>query len=434
MDFLRFTQAGLFAGVVSSFVIDARTDLQADSQQRSLTGLLEHARNGSISAVMGIPIAAYWISALWVISLCTTLFSAIVAVLAKAWLAKYAMGSPRRRHEDAHRRYNLDAEAELWHAKVVVILPLFVQVASLLFVVGLTIQLHGDSPTIGRILLSLAVIGMVVYTIMTFLPFFAPSSPINTPLSAILSALFALRFNLRRPPEFKTQMVDVLVDILYTKLILSEKPENVDAAISEIYESLPAFEGKWLDYLSETDMPHILLWRMRHYATSRMEDVVQQQETLRKQLSLFIAFVDASESPNASKSGKLESVLMSLLQFGYPLYRWDTLPKACQLVSFRLRGRLLALLSKIEPDLDFHSQEVQQRPWEMVLQEMHSLHRIDVTLASCWGIVKGKENFRNVSTHILCLCLAKGMLLCLPPSFSLTWLLPLLRRCHMQQC
>ncbi|TEB39582.1 hypothetical protein FA13DRAFT_1723802 [Coprinellus micaceus] len=417
--------AGLFAGVVSSFVIDARTDLQADSEQRSLTGLLQIAQSGSIQAALGIPITAYWISALWVISLCTTLFSAIVAVLAKAWLASYAMGSARRRDVEAYERYILDAEAGRWHAKVVVILPTLVQVASFLFVVGLTIQLHGDSSTIGRVLLSLAALGILVYIIMTFLPFLVPSSPINTPLSAILRAMFSVGSNTGAHPESKTQVDEILLDILYAKLILSEKPENVDEAISEIYESLAASKDnlKWLHALSKTDTPHVLLWRMRHYATSTMEDKAQQHETLQKQLSLFIAFVDTSESWNDGESGKLKGVLLSLLQFGYPLHRWNTLPKACRLVSFRLRGRLMALLSEDKPgwSLDFHRKEVEERPWEMVLQEVHSHHRIDIALASCWGIAKGGVHFRRVSTHILCMCLAKAMFAASESGDSCQW-------------
>lgn len=129
--------------------------MQSDSEPRLLTGILDMQRNGAVDdEAFGIPNRAYWVSGLWVVSLFITIFSAIMGVLAKAWLAKYVPATTRREAKDAYRRYKLDKQSERWHLKeVLIMVPLLVQVASVLFLAGLIVQLYGDSVTVARALL-----------------------------------------------------------------------------------------------------------------------------------------------------------------------------------------------------------------------------------------------------------------------------------------
>ncbi|KAJ2935951.1 hypothetical protein H1R20_g1142, partial [Candolleomyces eurysporus] len=136
--------AGLFAGVVSSFVIDARSDIQDDSEQNLLSDIRDALR-GSPIEVVRIPISASWISALWLVSLYLTLFSAIMGILAKAWLANLIPTNTRRQASDAYDRYKLDTECTYYLQPAITVMFLLIQIASILFLVGL----HASTPADG---------------------------------------------------------------------------------------------------------------------------------------------------------------------------------------------------------------------------------------------------------------------------------------------
>ncbi|TEB39614.1 hypothetical protein FA13DRAFT_12801 [Coprinellus micaceus] len=415
--------AGLFAGVVSSFVIDARGDLQEDSQQNLLTGILDMLRDGSIGDIFGIPGTAYWISGLWVISLFTTIFSAIMGVLAKAWLAKYVPATTRREAKDAYHRYKLDRQAERWHLKEVLILvPLLVQIASVLFLIGLIIQIHGDSPTIGRTLLSFCLVGALVYFFMTLFPLIVPSSPFNTPLSEMCDALFGQNLEGEDRSAFKTDIDEGLGEILYTKLIQSPKPFHIDEAIAEV--ALPAFEPKWTEFLCKNDTPKILLSRFRQCASSRTSDTLQRDETLCNHLLAFLSFAELYEAKLHEAFEKkqtlqgyqtLDKSLHEALEPGNPLHRWNELPDGLRPLLFALRTHVLVLLHLPQNDgfkphapSDFNANEMADRPWEMTFQDIRSSHRIHFTLAACRGLIQGENHLKTISSFILSLCLAKA--------------------------
>ncbi|KAJ3524913.1 hypothetical protein NMY22_g10796 [Coprinellus aureogranulatus] len=433
--------AGLFAGVVSSFVIDARTDLQPDSEQRLLNSILEITvtQSRSFPAVLDIPIAAFWISALWIVSLCTTIFSAVMGVLAKAWLAKYVARSRRRRADDAFRRYKADIVALRWHDKVALILPFLVQFASLLFVLALIIQLHGDSPTIGRILLTCTILGLVVYTVLTFLPLVFPLSPASTPLSDILAALFPGDPGGGDPPiPIAMDEVSVAFAIL-CKLISSDKAEAIDEAIAEIVEivlpleffsarrepmpgpfgTMPSSSFERLNTLAQTEMPGALLWRMRYYATTNMDDTARRQEVLCTHLQLFIAFADVYEllfrrmgsTADPRKYQMLEYALCESFKLRSPLHRWDGLPEPCRALSFRLRSQIIVLFPTLESAFmtgSLEEEELKQHAWKLV-QIATSSNRIHAAVASCHLLVGGQNAaLKNTGTLTLSLLLGKG--------------------------
>ncbi|KAF5338704.1 hypothetical protein D9611_013363 [Ephemerocybe angulata] len=427
--------AGLFAGIVSSFVIDARQDIQEESNQRLLSDIRQVLLKGSIGEVAGIPVSSLWISSIWGVSLYTTLFGSIMGVLAKAWLAKFVPASTRREARDAFERYTLDLQAERWYLKeVLTLVPLLVQVASILFLAGLVLQSYGDSLTLGHIMAAFCLSGLLLYLTMTFIPLFLPSSPFDTPFSDLFLWLKDLLATLRhrQPPSESAYRVtddinEGLADILYTKLIRSPKPQFVDEALAEVAH--PDFGKKWIDYLCQNETPQILLQRFRQIATTPSSDIVQKNETLCNHLMALLRFVDLYEEKiqhHKKWGGSLEpyevldAVLHESLEPGNPLYRWNNLPEELRPLLSALRTQVLLLLP--DPHLaDIDPKELADRPWEMAFQDIRSGHRLHFKLAACRGLVQGKPNLKTISASILSVSLAKAATIAIETGRTSEW-------------
>jgi hypothetical protein len=416
-------EAGLFAGVVSSFVIDARTDLQTDSEQRLLEDIRGVLANGSISEAMKIPVSARLISALWTLSLYITLFGSIMGVLAKAWLAKFVPATTRREAKDAYQRYALDQQAERWYLReVLTLVPLLVQIASFLFLIGFVLQSYDDDLTIGHIVAVFCASGGLLYLIMTILPLFVSTSPFDTPFSDFLLwgrdlalALVHRRRLAQVPGQVKKDVNEGLAEILYTKLIKSPKQTHVDEAIAEVASM--AFKDKWVVFLCQTETPQILLARFRYCAAATSEMPTEQRnETLRNCLMVLLRFAETYErevGPKIQDSSisegyqTLTAVLRNSLEPENPLHRWNRLPEDLRPLLFSVRTAVLKLMPPSEVT-DFSIHELFDRPWEMTLQDIHSGHRFHFVLAACFGIFQDQPNLKIVSTATLALSLSRG--------------------------
>ncbi|KAH6903216.1 hypothetical protein BKA70DRAFT_1031124, partial [Coprinopsis sp. MPI-PUGE-AT-0042] len=185
--------AGLFAGVITSFLGESRKKLRLGYQEALLLDIRSALRNERPSDVAYQPTTdQLWVNGLWFTSLLVTLFSAIVAVLARSWLVSYVPISNRKEAKDAHKRWILDERAERWKLqKVITVIPQLVQLAFFLFSLGLGIQVYHDNKTLGAFILSLVVGGTLLYLVVTALPLVLPpdSCPFQTPLSEILRDL-----------------------------------------------------------------------------------------------------------------------------------------------------------------------------------------------------------------------------------------------------
>ncbi|KAK7459677.1 hypothetical protein VKT23_009658 [Stygiomarasmius scandens] len=105
--------AGLFAGVVASFVIDKRQDLQSDSQQ-VLLGNIRDVLSQEAAEPFTPSTVSLWINGFWYSSLLITLFSAMMGVLAKAWLVNFIPVTRGQDSQHAYERWICDKRAEPW--------------------------------------------------------------------------------------------------------------------------------------------------------------------------------------------------------------------------------------------------------------------------------------------------------------------------------
>ncbi|KAJ3525339.1 hypothetical protein NMY22_g10616 [Coprinellus aureogranulatus] len=416
--------AGLFAGIVSSFVIDARKDIQMDSEQRSLskiTSIMTHSDSTSQS----ITPSARWTSALWILSLYITLFGTIMGVLARSWLTKFVPATTRREAQDAYERYRLDRQAEQWFLKeVFTLVPLLVQIAAFLFLAGLVLQTRGDDPTIGYLLLAGCISGGLIYLAITAMHLMNVPSPFDTPLSELLLRFRTLAtspLGVRTSSNAPKDKDSILADIVYNHLLFSANPTHVDEAIAEI----PGFSNKWIQYLSKGETPGILLSRMSHSSASTVKHQARilREETISNSMLALLKLIDNYEAQILSQAegaqalheySPLHNALHDSLGAQKILNRYNTLPERLRPLLFVLRTRVIIFLQheklfkpRIPPLLDFEDDEIPELPWELALQEVPPSYRMRFILATCRGLIKGRRNIRLASAFTLGITLAK---------------------------
>ncbi|KAJ2935790.1 hypothetical protein H1R20_g1305, partial [Candolleomyces eurysporus] len=405
----RLLQAGLFAGVVSSFVIDARRDIQEKSEQNLLDDIrLEVVRQHSIPAL------ANCVSILWHASLYVTLFSAIMGILAKTWLTNLIPTKSKSKTMDAYRRYRLDMESSYYLQPAITLMFLLVQIASLFFLIGLVIQSITDQTILGYATLAFCVLGAVIYCVVILLPHAASLSSFRNPLSDLIQSL-KIVFG-RAGPQWASKIDQCLGEIFYTHLIMSPNPSRVDAAVAEL--ALPRFKEESVQSLCLTEAPERMLARFRRLALAPADDRSLQNESLSNYLLSFLRFAHHFEMQKLEPDSALLHTLRRLLEPGYPLHQLDSLPKPLLSLQLSLKIELHCLFRKL-PDadreprciMDFHQSEMDALPWEVSLEDILPNHRQRLILAACCGVLQGVrsgKNLKAMSANVLSLCLAEG--------------------------
>lgn len=433
----RISQVGLFAGIVSAFIIDARSDLQIDSEQSLLKDIRDALQGSSIPKPVPISSSVRAVNILWFLSLLITLFTAVVAVLAKRWLTEYAPGHTRPRDaKAARRRFRLDKDAELVEI-VITLVPLVFQtyLASFCFLVGLVIRTFGDDHAVGWSLLAFLLVGGTVYAASHLLPIFFPSSPFNTPHSSICEQLKEM-VSASRSRQDDQDDNKVHLKIL-CKMFKSLTSEHVEEAAAEIVRPSFARNDEWLGYLCEQDIPSYLLSRIKHWASTRKGTQDERNVILRNHLHAFIEFAhyfrnklldrkatDDTRSDFLTLHPNLLHTFTELLNPTHHIYQSTSLDEGLAPLLFGLRVQVLIVLPRVPPryqsKTEYTSSSFEFRPvkmsqsdrplsWELALWELHSQDRFYLMLSSCRGVLQGQGKLKETSLSILSLRLAKGV-------------------------
>ncbi|KAF8526198.1 hypothetical protein BU17DRAFT_9415, partial [Hysterangium stoloniferum] len=164
-----FFQAGLFGAILTAFLIESRKELQVDPVQEILRGLQNHFAV-TTSQPFEVSKSSLIVNYLWFTSLCLTLFSALCAVLAREWLAKYNPVSLGSRSSDACQRLLRVRRAQQWRLESIVTgIPLLIQLALFLFFAGLVLFTWNNSVALGILMLFLTMVAIVLYILGTVL-------------------------------------------------------------------------------------------------------------------------------------------------------------------------------------------------------------------------------------------------------------------------
>ena len=193
-------QAALFAGFLSSFLIELLARLEPDPMdiiQDVLIYQTQMMRNSSLEpyvpADFSPPEYIVIVNALFYASLGVMLLAAFITMLIKTWVREFdrglqAMALPEQRVKTCEFWF---LGMEHWKLpEMVGILPLLIQISLVLFFISLIVFLfHISTPAFG-VTTAIFGIGIFYYAITTSISVLVTSSPFRSPLSRALAMMY----------------------------------------------------------------------------------------------------------------------------------------------------------------------------------------------------------------------------------------------------
>ncbi|KAJ6452912.1 hypothetical protein C8R45DRAFT_637186 [Mycena sanguinolenta] len=383
--FLLF--AGLFAAVVSPFVIDSQAKLQPTSPAAK------------------VPISTLAINFLWFTSLTLTLISALAAVLAQTWIVKFSL-VPTQGFNGAKERWIRDDQAEHWHLHAAITwITVLIQLSLFLFLAGFAVQAVADDKSLGWTILSFVGATLVLYIGITMLPWFYPTTPFGTPFSElsgrarnmfILEApsvnaatkskrdvrkfLQSLWENIGKTPDDDEARLGICWSILKN----SSNNASINAAVLKLTrQKITRVQSR---RLIELGLPDELSTRLTHLPPEKTATVVDR---MRDYLHVIMWMVDECAQDVAQRFSHLveseDALLLSL----------DTLPPTCRALAFAIRVNLLVGMCKVG--------RIHGTDWTAMIDGLDFTVALDVFRAAIRGLVTDIDSVsvKGQSSHHL---------------------------------
>ncbi|TBU34342.1 hypothetical protein BD311DRAFT_351394 [Dichomitus squalens] len=249
--------AGLFSAVLTAFNVQSYQSLQSSSTdttnallRRISTQLDSFSINPSFvnstrqstsfddaRPPFRAPASAVWINALWFSSLVCSLAAASIALMVKQWLHELESGvSGSSRETGRRRQYRLDGILKWRVGAIVVVIPILLQLALVLFLAGLIILLWTLHGTVAAIATSLVGALFIFQFTVTILPsyhldccFLSPQAlaiysvvrPLHNTTLALLQHLSRLWTRSERPSFWHSDASDLSTLRALKKRIIS---------------------------------------------------------------------------------------------------------------------------------------------------------------------------------------------------------------------
>ncbi|KAI9455643.1 hypothetical protein F5148DRAFT_387593 [Russula earlei] len=359
---------GLFSAAVASLLSVSIPDLQQSPQDSSnfylqnINQLLANS-DGSVSppsiepppSDFSAPSHAVFVNLLWFLSLLMSLTCAVMAILVQQWARQYiGYTQPLQRGPRTKARIRamfFGSVDKLFIRNLHALLPSYLHLALLLFLIGLLVFLLKRNTLIFGFILCLFVLSMWVYGFLTLLPLFQHDSLLYTPLSIFPVASLALwvglfyiafgdRFNYQGWGIFDYAFTDVgrkAEEIASTRsseidihvLEWSLNCLSDDDAVEKFLGSIPDF-FKGLSDNRLSPMTQDKFKRVLHGFLGRTFDSNTVTEDIRN--SRLLICLDASEAAFGSKESSqiLENILkgkwpelLQSVETGHSLLSWS---------------------------------------------------------------------------------------------------------------
>lgn len=195
----RDYKAGLFSAILTAFIIEAYRLLQQDPAELSVQILLQISMQLSSLSVnpdfinstfvpsppvsFSPEISSTWINALWFSSLVLSLITASLGILVKQWLREYLANkfvSPKQ--YCAVRLFRIRGLRFYKVSEIASLLPVLLQLALVLFLIGLVVFIRSIHPSIASCVIALVTAWISFVLGTSAIPLFSPSCPYKTPL------------------------------------------------------------------------------------------------------------------------------------------------------------------------------------------------------------------------------------------------------------
>lgn len=199
--------AGLFSAVVTAFSAQSYSLLQSDNSASALLLLeqisLQLNEFGSINAQINgtkqspqlsvgnsnfspAPYAVR-LNILWFSSLVCSLVDALIGILAKQWLREYMSECSSSPREAVHLRQHRYNGLIGWYIpEIIAFLPLLLEIALVLFLIGLIELLWSLHPFVAGVVSVLVAVSLLFYVCTSILPILSVNCPYKSPQSWLL--------------------------------------------------------------------------------------------------------------------------------------------------------------------------------------------------------------------------------------------------------
>jgi hypothetical protein len=318
--------------VLTAFIIEVYQRLEEDSGETStaiLRRISTQLEGSATIEIVPLPPAKYApkaaivvVNALWFTSLILSLFTALFGILAKQWIRVYSKWSNGARPVDmlALRDF-YQSGFDNWRVPdIIAALPTFLQLALLLFVIGLSIYMWTLNIAIA-IIVSALTAAMVLAAVGTiFLPIFYPNCPYKSPLGLFFAQI-------RSQPPYPNTPVPTSpgssslssrfsswrdLDSLRVTRAMNTLPDPVDRIISDI--------NLLLDIRPKSILEQVLkLGSVEGSAVAfRLNDL--REASLNAFLDLVFSSMDHSGPNHTQSQGAPSSRLHSLLEYSASMH------------------------------------------------------------------------------------------------------------------
>ena len=201
---LTLLQAGLFSAVLTAFIVESYQLLQPSSTDATLAVLHQISHQvasftinptfvnstypsrllDDVQSPFSAPASAIWINTLWFASLVCSLAAASIALIVKQWLREAMMGLWRTgtsRETARLRQRRLNGLVKWRVGSIVATLPILLQLALILFLIGMVVMLWSLHSVVATVTSSLVGVLFAVFVLATIMPVLRWDCPYRSP-------------------------------------------------------------------------------------------------------------------------------------------------------------------------------------------------------------------------------------------------------------
>ncbi|KAK7685874.1 hypothetical protein QCA50_011221 [Cerrena zonata] len=191
--------AGLFSAVITAFIIESYKTLQQQPEDTTNQILLQLSAQLASLTLSGSfvnstippyttssfvpPGVSVLINTLWLLSLVFALITASLGILVKQWVHELMARDTQDPRQQVKLRFFREVGVQRWQVfEIAAALPLLLQLALLLFFIGLSTFLHSLNPVVTWVVTSVMIVWLLFYLFTTFSPVFSSQCPYKTPM------------------------------------------------------------------------------------------------------------------------------------------------------------------------------------------------------------------------------------------------------------
>ncbi|TBU39292.1 hypothetical protein BD309DRAFT_1022244 [Dichomitus squalens] len=192
----------IFMTVLTTLVVETYKNLQPDPQVEMLRAILAQLQrnDAASSADITTPVPPFRLTAsavrvniYWFSSLIISLSTALLTILAKQWVNYLLAGlSPVPSRGGRHRQYRIDGLQKWKLPAVLLLLPILLHIALLLFFAGLVDFIWALDGNVGAVAAALVITTFMVYVATNVLSYIYPECPFKTSVTAFIAVLHEL--------------------------------------------------------------------------------------------------------------------------------------------------------------------------------------------------------------------------------------------------